>query len=122
MMFSKRSPISLFVMTCLALLLCAAVTIDTVIDLVFEHPDIAISAEPSSDQEEPDSGAEHLLMPSQRDEGSVSLPLISPRSVDFEASTHSLRPTDTILRARSNAYNQSQTKSSSVPLLLPLRI
>src|SRR5687768_10392620 len=117
-----KSVRSILVISWLALLISVAVTGDTVIDLVFEQPDLATTSDAAPAPEEPDNAAEHLLMPSQRGDGPVGVSLLAGISADFEVSFIAPYPTDSAAAVRADPHNEWPIRSSPVSFLLPLRI
>lgn len=64
----------------LALVLCLSSAAELVIDLAFEAPEVA--AEEDAASSDPDNAAEHVLMPSQREDG-VAVHDISAPALDL---------------------------------------
>ncbi|MDP9132879.1 MAG: hypothetical protein M3M98_07085 [Nitrospirota bacterium] len=105
----------------LTLAISLVITGDLVMDLAFEGPDLSTSADASSIPEEPENAAEHILMPSQKTEApsGIGWPAgISPAVQTAFLSTYLPSP----VMQRAGPIPDRRTRSSPLPLLLPLRI
>ena len=122
MMTVKKSPTGILVISWLALLISVAVTVDTVIDLAFEQPDVVTASNAASDPGEPDNATEHVLLPSQRADGPDSVPPVLAHSVDFEASFTSPHLTGAVAATRAGPRLEWPIRNSPIAFLRPLRI
>lgn len=68
-----RSASQFLIVGWLAILLAGVITGDLVVDLAFEFPEFSNSTGAGPVSEEPDNSAEHVLMPSQRDDNPVGV-------------------------------------------------
>lgn len=117
-MFFRIAPY-MRVIGCLTLLMCFWTTGDLVVDLVFEEPNLALN--PQGTTEEPDNAAEHLLMMSQRADGSGTDTLAADFSGDLlTISTAFIFTNSVALQAAAPSKYPPPTSSRS--FLVPLRI
>ncbi len=105
----------------LALAISLMIAGDLVMDLVFEDPDLVISAEASSIPEEQENAAEHILIPSQKADHFTVTTWLTVTSTAIQAIIMfaCLPP---LAIARANLASERPPRHSPVPLLLPLRI
>jgi hypothetical protein len=107
----------MFVIGWVAILICVRTSGDRVIDLAFEAPDVVADTQATTD--EPDNGAEHALMPSQR-AGSSALDAVMA-AVDLDACADAVTLTaHTALRAAAFHHPPPLYRPSSFSV--PLRI
>lgn len=103
----------------LTLLMCFWTTGDLVVDLVFEEPNLALNPQGTTD--EPDNAAEHLLMMSQRADGSGTDTLAADFSGDLlTISTAFIFTNSAALQAAVPPKHPPPTSSRSFSV--PLRI
>ena len=105
----------------LTLVVSLVITGDLVMDLAFEGPDLSASADGAPISEEPDNPAEHILMASQKADSPAGIAWPAWAWVAFEAILISAC-LPSLPRTRAAPPHERPPRSSSVPLLLPLRI
>lgn len=105
----------------MTLVVSLVITGDLVVDLAFEEPDLSTSAEGASIPEAPDNAAEHVLMPSQKADSPTGSAWLAEVWVGFAVILISAC-LPSLPSKRAGPTHERPPRSSSVPLLLPLRI
>ncbi|MBL8069498.1 MAG: hypothetical protein JNM35_00240 [Nitrospira sp.] len=105
----------------LTLVVSLVITGNLVIDLAFEGPDLSTSVDGAPISEEPDNPAENILMASQKADGPADIAWSAWAWVAFAALLMSTC-LPTISSTGAAPSHDRPSRSSPVPLLLPLRI